>query len=81
MIQYKKRGEIMPFELVREMFDSLPFEKQTEVVDFVLFLYTENKKNTQTKNNEKFPFDVFSGGMNYIAEDFDDTPEGFEDYI
>lgn len=71
----------MPFELVREMFDSLPFEKQTEVVDFVLFLYTENKKNTQKKDNGKFPFDVFSGGMNYIAEDFDDTPEGFEEYI
>ena len=71
----------MPFELMREMFDSLPFEKQTEVVDFVLFLYTENKKNTQTKNTGKFPFDVFSGGMNYIAEDFDETPEGFEEYI
>lgn len=70
----------MPFELVKEMFETLPFEKQNEVVDFVFFLYTENKKNEQ-KGKSKFPFDVFSGGMNYIAEDFDETPEGFEDYI
>ena len=68
----------MPFELVKEMFETLPVEKQSEVVDFVLFLYTENNKN---KEKSKFPVDVFSGGLNYIAEDFDETPEGFEDYI
>ena len=71
----------MPFELVKEMFDTLPVEKQTEVVDFVLFLYTENNKNIQKKEIKKFPFNVFSGGMNYIAEDFDEIPEGFEEYI
>ena len=70
----------MPFELVKEMFDTLPFEKQTEVADFILFLYSENNKSTQMKENGRFPFDVFSGGMNYIAEDFDETPEGFEEY-
>ena len=69
----------MPFELVKEIFDTLPFEKQNEVVDFVLFLYAENNK--KNKNNGKFPFDIFSGGMNYISEDFDDIPEDFEEYI
>ncbi len=71
----------MPFDLLKEMFEKLPLEKQSEVVDFVLFLYTENKKNTHTKGNGKFPFDIFSGGINYFAEDFDDIPEGFEEYI
>ena len=33
------------------------------------------------KEIKKFPFDVFSGGLNYIAEDFDEIPEGFKDYI
>lgn len=70
----------MPFELVKEMFETLPFEQQNEVVDFVFFLYKENNKKNP-KGKSKFPFDVFSGGMNYIAENFDDTPEGFEDYI
>lgn len=71
----------MPFELVKEMYDTLPFEKQNEVADFIFFLYTENNKSAQNKPKKNFPFDAFAGGMNYIAEDFDDTPEGFEDYI
>jgi len=71
----------MSFELVKEMFDTLPFEKQSEVVDFIFFLYTENNKKSQPKGKGKFPFDVFSGGLNFIAEDFDETPDCFEDYV
>ena len=69
----------MPFKLAKEMFDTLPFEKQNEGVDFSLFLFTKNNKPNKRTGN--FPFDVFSGGMNYIAEYFDEIPEGFEDYI
>ena len=32
-------------------------------------------------NKEKFPFDVFSGGLTYIADDFDETPECFKEYL
>ena len=32
-------------------------------------------------SKEKFPFDIFSGGLMYIADDFDETPECFKEYL
>ena len=32
-------------------------------------------------SKEKFPFDIFSGGLTYIADDFDETPECFKEYL
>ena len=71
----------MTFDKVKEMFDILPGEKQTEVADFIQFLYLECTKPGQEKKQNEFPFDIFAGGLNYIADDFDEIPEGFEDYI
>ena len=59
-------------------FDNLTIDQQTEVVDFIMFLGEQSKKTDDTKG---FPFDAFAGGMTYIAEDFDDTPDCFKDYI
>ena len=33
------------------------------------------------EKKDKFPFDAFAGGMTYIADDFDETPECFKEYI
>ncbi len=33
------------------------------------------------KSKKKFPFDFFSGGMTYIADDFDETPDCFKEYV
>ena len=63
--------------LAREMFETLPYEKQMEVVDFIMFL----SKRPLQEDKKDFPFDVFAGGMTYIAEDFDVTTEGFEEYL
>lgn len=63
--------------LAREAFELLPYEKQMEVVDFIMFL----SKRPLQKDKRSFPFDVFAGGMTYIADDFDATPEGFEEYL
>lgn len=63
--------------LARELFETLPYEKQMEVVDFIMFL----SKRPLQEDKKAFPFDVFAGGMTYIAEDFDVTTEGFEEYL
>ena len=63
--------------LARDAFELLPREKQMEVVDFIMFL----SKRPSQQDRRAFPFDVFAGGMSFIAEDFDVTPEGFEDYL
>ena len=33
------------------------------------------------KPRKKILFDVFSGGMTYIADDFDETPDCFKEYV
>ena len=71
----------MTFDNVKEMFETLPTEKKTEVADFIQFLYQESLNSEKPKQKKEFPFDVFAGGLNYIADDFDETPEDFEEYI
>lgn len=72
----------MAFDLLaKEMFESLPYEKQLEVVDFIMFLSSGITKKRAESDCGPFPFDVFAGGLNYIADDFDEIPEGFEEYV
>ena len=35
----------------------------------------------EAKEEKDFPFDVFSGDSFFIAEDFDETPECFKEYM
>lgn len=49
----------MTFESVKEMFDILPYEKQSEAADFISFLFTENQKKQKKEINGKFPFVFF----------------------
>lgn len=71
----------MTFDTVKELFSDLPYDKQMEVVDFIHFLSAESKKNEMKPSKIKFPFDIFKGGLLFISDDFDEIPEGFEDYI
>lgn len=72
----------MSFDLmVKEAFDTLPLEKQAEVVDFIMFLHTKNDKSMKPDKVKRFPFDAFSGGLLHISDDFDETPECFEEYV
>ena len=69
----------MTFEAVaKQAFDTLSFTQQAEVVDFIMYLSTKQKTE---KTNSAFPFDIFAGDMTYIADDFDETPECFEEYV
>lgn len=47
-----------------------------EVVDFVNFIKSKNN-NT----GSRVIFDELKGGLKYMAEDFDDTPECFKEYM
>jgi hypothetical protein len=72
----------MSFDLLaKEAFDTLSQEKQVEVLDFIMFLHKRNNERIKTGKEKKYPFDIFSGGLTYIAEDFDETPDCFEEYV
>ena len=48
----------------------------SEVLDFIKFLKAkEEKKKTEMKSN------LLAGGLIYIADDFDETPDCFKEYM
>ena len=58
-------------------FDALSQAQQAEVLKFIRLLSAK----TEGKQRKSFPFDIFAGGMTYMAEDFDETPECFKEYV
>lgn len=47
-----------------------------EVIDFVKFLKAKNSKNKPERK-----FNLLSGRPIYIADDFDETPDCFKEYM
>jgi hypothetical protein len=47
-----------------------------EVVDFVNFLKQKNNKN-----NNRVVLDSLKGKLKYMADDFDETPDCFKEYM
>jgi hypothetical protein len=69
--------------LARDMFETLSTEQKAEVVDFIVFLSTRQKKARDSKavRDASFPFDCFAGGLSFIADDFDAPLDDFREYM
>ena len=69
--------------LIREI-KTLPESSIAEVMDFVEYVkYKQKEKNDEQVEAyiHKRKLDVFKGGLIYMADDFDDTPECFKEYM
>lgn len=64
--------------IAQQKFDALTDNQQAEVVDFIMFL---SEKSKPVEEKKDFPFDVFAGDMVYMADDFDETPDCFKEYV
>ena len=77
-------GVVMSFDvLARDMFETLSTEQKAEVVDFIFFLSTRQKRAEDSKpvREGSFPFDCFAGGLSYIADDFDAPIPDMKEYM
>ena len=77
-------GAVMSFDvLARDMFETLSTEQKAEVVDFIFFLSTRQKRAEDSKpvHEGSFPFDCLAGGLSYIADDFDAPMDDFREYM
>ena len=81
--QYLKRGgEFMPIDVMVKEATGLPDKYVDMVVSYIHFLqyqvkYEEDKVHLSGKRELGLLADRF----HFIADDFDDTPDCFEDYI
>ena len=69
----------MAYDILIKEAEALPEEQIQEVLDFILFLKTKTSGNR--KEGGKRKLGVFKEEPFFMAEDFDDTPECFKEYI
>ncbi len=64
------------------LIDRLPEDSVKAVVQIMIRMIPPEQKKTNNAEQKKkaFPFDAFTNGMTYIADDFDATPECFREY-
>jgi len=66
-------------ESVMERWNALTEDEQAQAASFIDFLLL--KRSSQMPGKTHFQFDALKGGLVYIADDFDETPEDFEEYM
>lgn len=74
----------MAYEAILEEVKDLPEDSQTEVLHFILFLKSKKENEEPKMPSPKKPkrkFDIMAGKLLYMADDFDETPECFEEYM
>ena len=69
----------MAYDILIKEAEALPEEQQQEVLDFILFLKTKTSGNKKVGKKRKLG--VFKEEPFFMAEDFDETPECFKEYI
>ncbi|MCR5788823.1 MAG: DUF2281 domain-containing protein [Lachnospiraceae bacterium] len=71
----------MAYEKILEEIKDLSEQKQNEVLDFILFLKTKDHSSQKSENTTKRELGALEGRLIYIADDFDETPECFKEYV
>ena len=67
-------------EAVAQRWNEMTKDEQEQAVSFIDFLLLRHRAPYKPKKTQ-FEFDALAGGLEYIAEDFDNTPEEFEEYM
>lgn len=70
----------MPFSAVEKEFNELTDEQKNSILT-IIHLYNEANNKPQPHKKNHVLYGAFKGGLNYISDDFDEIPEGFEEYI
>ena len=69
---------------VLEKLKQLPLDKQQEAEDFISFLmekYATDRTNTESISEQRKRNAGWMKGQIWMADDFNDTPEDFKDYV
>lgn len=67
-------------ETVVQRWNELTHAEQEQTVEFIDFLLLR-RRHEQEPRKTHFQFDALAGGLEYISDDFDETPEEFKEYM
>ena len=72
----------MAYQAIVEEIKDLPEESQNEILVFIQFLkYRNQQKNSGAEKKVKRVSNTMAGKLVYMADDFDETPECFKEYM
>ena len=69
----------IPASLLEDL-EALTDEDRLKAQSYIRILLQQRRDAHQEEDRPAFPLGVWNGGLLYMSEDFNDTPEGFEDY-
>ena len=72
----------MAYDAIMREVKDLSDDNQAEVLDFIMFLKSKNPQKEQTSESKPYrKLNALAGKLIYMADDFDETPECFREYI
>ena len=69
----------MPEEMLQH-WNELTWQEQEQAAGFIDFLLMR-RKHGDARSKTHFQLDALAGGLEYIADDFDETPDDFKEYV
>ena len=66
-------------ETIMQRWNELTADEQEQTASFIDFQLLRRKQ--QKPAGTRFQFDALAGGLEYISEDFDETPDDFKEYV
>ena len=60
--------------------EALTDEDRLKAQSFIRVLLQQHRDAQPEEDRPGFPLGVWNGGLLYMSDDFNETPEGFEDY-
>lgn len=67
-------------EKVVQRWNAMTRTEQEQTVDFIDFLLLRRRQDNVSRKTH-FQLDALTGGLEFIADNFDETPEEFEEYM
>jgi hypothetical protein len=65
---------------VLEDWEALTDEDRLKAQSYIHILLQQRKDALAKDERPAYPLGVWNGGLLYMSDDFNETPEGFEDY-
>ena len=69
----------MPEEMLQR-WNELTRQEQEQAAGFIDFLLMRRKRG-DAQRRTRFQLDAMAGGLEYIADNFDETPDDFKEYV
>ncbi len=70
----------IPASILKDL-EALTAEDQLKAQGYIRSLLRQARRDSKEPSRHEFPLGIWNGGLLYMSDDFNETPEGFENYL